>query len=121
MPIVGGIVIGAVSDALVLEHWADPVSPALVLTLCGGNVLFLMGLSAFKRLSSPLKAAPLSHGVASVVFVLIGIWGWFAHPGALVLAGWGVAILALAGVWEWVSFHGGWKERFHALIGREAV
>ena len=121
MPIVGGIVIGAVSDALVLEHWAEPASHALVLTLCGGNVLFLMGLSAFKRLSSPLHAPPLSHGVASVMFTLLGVWAWFRLPGALTLAGWAVAILAMAVVWEWVSFHGGWRERFYALIGRKAV
>ena len=118
MPIVGGIVIGAVSDALVLEHWSDPVSPALILTLCGGNLLFLLGLSAFKRLSSPLHAPPLSHSVAAVLFVLLGLWAWFRLPGALTLASWAVAILALAVVWEWVSFHGGWKERFFALIGR---
>ena len=121
MPIVAGIVIGAVSDALVLEQWAEPVSPALVLTLCGGNVLFLMGLSAFKRLSSPLHAPPLSHGVASIMFVVLGVWAWFRLPGALTLAGCAVAILALAVVWEWVSFHGGWKERFFALIGRETA
>ena len=119
MPIVGGIVIGAVSDALVLEHWSEPASHALVLTLCGGNVLFLMGLSAFKRLSSPLHAPPLSHGVASIMFTLLAVLAWFRPCGALTLAGCAVAILALAVVWEWVSFHGGWRERFMVLIGRE--
>lgn len=121
MPIVGGIVIGAVSDALVLEHWAEPASHKLMLTLCGGAGLFLGGLSAFKRLSSPSRTPPLSHGVAMVLFTLLGAWGWFRPTGALALAGASVAILALAVLWEWVSFHGGWKARFFAQVGRARV
>ena len=121
MPIVAGVVIGAVSDALVLEHWAEPAGHALVLTLCGSATLFLLGLAAFKRLSSPLRNPPLSHGVATLLFTLLAVWAWFRPTGALALAGWGVAILALAVLWEWVSFHGGWKERFFAAIGREAA
>lgn len=119
MPIVAGIVVGAVSDALVLEHWNEPASRALVLTLCGGTVLFLLGLAGFKSYSSPLKNPPLSHGVASLLLVALGLWAWFAGIGTLTLAGWAAAILAMAAVWEWGSFHGGWKERFYRVIGRE--
>lgn len=121
MPIVAGIVIGAVSDALVLEHWNEAASHELVLTQCGGAALFLGGLSAFKRLSSPLRTPPLSHGVAMVLFTLLGAWGLFRPTDALALAGASVAILALAVLWEWVSFHGGWKAWFFAQVGRARV
>ena len=120
MPIVAGIVIGAVSDALVLVHWRSRASPALVLTACGGNMLFLLGLGFFKGFSSPSRRPALSHGVATLLFVALGLWSWFVATDTLVMATAGVAILALAVVWEWVSFHGGWKERFFALLGREA-
>ena len=119
MPIVAGIVVGAVSDALVLEHWDDPASHALILTLCGGNALFLVGLAGFKAYSSPLQNLPLSHGVASLLFAVLGAWGWFGRASTLPLAGAAVAILALTAVWEWGSFHGGWKERLFRVIGRE--
>lgn len=115
MPIVAGIVISAVADALVLEHWREPATLPLILTLCGGALTYLVGLGLFKRSSSPNGNFPLSHLVGVLLFVLLAAICSLRMLGTLGLGGGGVVILAIVAVWEWFSLHGGWKERFQAL------
>ena len=45
----------------------------------------------------------------------LGAWAWLAAPGTLEFAVWGVAILFVTAVWEWVSYHGGWVERMERM------
>ncbi len=111
MPIVAGIVVTAVGDALLLEHWHEPASRALVLTTCGGLLLYLAGLGEFKRFSSAIGNVPLSHQAALALLLLLGSAAQVWPMPALVFVAGTVAILALAAVWEWGSFHGGWRER----------
>lgn len=115
MPIVLGVVIGAVGDALLLEEAQAPADGALVLVQTGGALLFLVGLGLFKRFANTLGNFPMSHTVAIVLFVALGVQAWRAPLPADHFAGLGAAVLLLACVWEWVSYHGGWMERMEAL------
>lgn len=111
MPIVLGIVIAAVGDALLL---ADPLLPAtanLIAVQSGGAILFLVGLGLFKRHANTLGNFPMSHSVAIVLVLALGGWAWHGEMMALRFAGLGAGILLIAAVWEWVSYHGGWIER----------
>lgn len=114
MPIVLGIVIGAVGDALLLEHSTEPADARLVLVVCGGAILFLLGIGLFKRLHNTFRNLPFSHMVAIILFAALGLLGWWRPPSSLAFSGLGCAILALTAVWEWVSYNGGWLERMEA-------
>lgn len=121
MPIVLGIVIWAVADALLLEQFAGPASRELVLYQTGGALLFIGGLALFKRFANTFGNFPLSHGVALVLFAALGLWGWLVPVGAVPFAALGVVILVLTAVWEWVSYRGGWVERMAARGWRAAL
>ncbi|HNJ46855.1 MAG TPA: low temperature requirement protein A [Novosphingobium sp.] len=115
MPIVLGIVVSAVGDALLLERPEGPASAALVAMQSGGAILFLAGLGLFKRFANTLGNFPMSHTVAIVLILLLALSA-SAHPiPAISFAAGVVALLFLACLWEWVSYHGGWMERMEAL------
>ncbi len=114
MPIVAGIVIYAVADALLLEHWSEPADITFILAQTGGAILYLTGLGFFKRFGSRNTNFPLSHGVGQILFVILGVWGWFSAPQVLGFASLGLTIFLLVAIWEWVSYHGGWIERMEA-------
>lgn len=115
MPIVLGVIICAVGDALLLEEAHAPASAALVLVQTGGAALFLGGIGLFKRFANTLGNFPMSHMVALVLLGMLGAAGWRSPIPADRFAGLGAAILLLACIWEWVSYHGGWVERMDAL------
>lgn len=121
MPIVLGIVICAVGDALVLEYWSEPAGRPLVLVQSGGAVVFLLGVGLFKRYHNTFGNVPLSHSIGVLLFGLLGLWGWLAPPGSIAFVALGCAILALTAVWEWVSYNGGWLERMEARGWRLAA
>jgi low temperature requirement protein LtrA len=114
MPIVAGIVIYAVADALLLEHWSEPAQITFILAQTGGAILYLTGLGFFKRYGSRHTNFPLSHGVGQILFAILGVWGWFSAPQVLEFASLGVAVFLVVAIWEWVSYHGGWIERMEA-------
>lgn len=115
MPIVLGVVIGAVGDALLLEQWNRPASPAMVATNAGGLLLFMGGLGLFKRFSNTIGNFPLSHGVAMAALSLIALAALRWPVSTLDFALRCVAVLLVTAVWEWVSYHGGWMERLERL------
>lgn len=117
MPIVLGIVVFAVADAKLLADWAAPASGKLIMVFCGGAILFLNGLAFFKRFSNSMGNFPLSHGVGSLLFMVLGIFAWARPITSLQLAGIGVSSFAMVAAWEWVSYHGGWQERINDLRG----
>ena len=114
IPIVAGVIVMAVADELVLAHPADAARNDFVAVLVGGGVLFVGGTMVFKKISSGNPWYPLSHAVAIVLFAAIGLWGWTVHPTTLALSLAASASFALAALWEWVSFHGGWIEPMEA-------
>ena len=118
MPIVLGIVVVAVADALLLDAPHAPASPALIATLCGGALAFLVGTGLFKRYSSKRGNFPFSHTLGAIGFVLLIALGWFAPPSTLVYGALSAAILAFVALWEWGSYHGGWEVWFPRLGNR---
>ena len=115
MPIVLGIVITAVGDALLLEAPADAAGRPLVAMQTGGAVLFLAGLGLFKRFANPMGNFPMSHIFAVLLYAALGGAALAGAMPALHFAALGAAILLLTAVWEWASYHGGWTERAEAL------
>ncbi|WP_068072821.1 low temperature requirement protein A [Novosphingobium lentum] len=118
MPIVAGVVITAVADALLLEQPGEPADARFILVMSGGLLVYLAGLGLFKRFSSTFGNFPLSHFAGGAL--LIALAGWaslsqamgLAAPSRIVLAGAATLALVLVAAWEWGSLHGGWKERF---------
>lgn len=121
MPIVAGIVIVAVSDALLIDHWDEVASEALVVTFCGGTMVYLAGLGLFKRFTERHGAFPLSHSTALALLALLAITAWVVPLPTLALVGAGIAILAAAALWEWGAYHLGWSERLDRLLGRAVI
>ena len=111
MPIVLGIVVMAVGDAILLEEPEALAGNKLVGTIAGGAILFLVGIGLFKRFSNALGNFPMSHTIAVVLLVGLTLAGWDSAMPALHVARLNLAILLLTAVWEWVSYHGGWVER----------
>jgi len=127
IPIVAGIIVLAVADELAMAHPLEPSHGEFVAVVVGGMLLFLGGLSGFKRISSGSVTFPFSHGVGAAATIVLGLWGWFGHPSSLALFAGSTAIFAAAATWEWGSFHGGWMERMErrgwklgAILRRQA-
>ena len=115
MPIVGGIVVSAVADALVLEGSEGGATPGLVLTLCGGLLAFLGSVGLFKRFSNALGNFPLSHTVGCLLLLALGGWAWLRPVPVTMIATASVLVLLTVAVWEWGSYNGGWRERLGRL------
>jgi len=99
VPIVGGIILIAVSDEMLLAHPEGGVSPVAALAIIGGPALYLLGCGLFKRLS--LGWFPLSHRIGLAALVLSTGLVFFVTP--LVLGMASTAALILVGAWEYVS------------------
>ncbi len=111
IPIVGGIILLAVTDELVLLHPLAAADPRFVWVLCGGMALFLWGAMTFKKISSGQPWYPLSHGVGLALTATVALWGLLGRPPLLALSAAGTLAFATVALWEWGSFHGGWIER----------
>ncbi|SDR89270.1 low temperature requirement protein A [Bradyrhizobium canariense] len=103
MPIVAGIIVGAVADELVLNHPAGHSDAKTVLSAIGGPLLFLIGTILFKH--AIRGWLQLSHGVG---IVALAILAWFASDlSPLMLSIVTTAILIVVAVWETVSLQSG--------------
>jgi low temperature requirement protein LtrA len=112
MPIVLGMIGVAVADEMLLAHPDGYIAREMTFALCGGAIIYLAGIGAFKSYSSRHGNFPLSHWVGLVLLGLLGAWATRGGGSPLALAWLAVAILALVTFWEWFSLHGGWKERY---------
>jgi low temperature requirement protein LtrA len=117
IPIVAGIVVIAVADEQVLVHPSGHLEPYYVAALVGGALLFICGAMLFKRMTSGQQFWPLSHCAGLILFALLGMWAYLAHPEPLALHLAATAIFLIIAIWEWGSFHGGWAERLERLNG----
>jgi low temperature requirement protein LtrA len=119
MPIVVGIIGAAVADEMLLAHPHGPTEGPLAAVLCGGLAIYLLGVGFFKRFANTFRTFPLSHMAGLALLAALGLWAWLAHPPALAFGALAIAILIVVAIWEWGSFHGGWKERWDRWRGRE--
>ena len=120
MPIVAGIVVGAVADEIALAHPLDPQGPGFVLAACGGPALFLAGNLAFKWMTANRPAPPLSHGVGLALLIGIGVGAWTQGWSALTVLSLATGALIATAAWEWFSLNGGWR-RWAPWIGRRTA
>ncbi len=82
-------------------------------------LLFICGAGLFKRMTNSRGFWPLSHLVGLGLFALLGLWAVVAHPRPLTLHLAASALFVIVSVWEWGSFHGGWRERW-AHVGQKS-
>jgi low temperature requirement protein LtrA len=106
MPIVGGIILSAVADELVLKHPNGHSDIRTILSTIGGPLLFLVGTILFKH--SIRGFLQLSHGIGIIALAALA---WFAGDlSPLVLSFLTTAILILVAVWESISLRSDAKE-----------
>jgi low temperature requirement protein LtrA len=99
MPIVGGIILSAVADELVLKHPNGHSDIRTILSTIGGPLLFLVGTILFKH--SIRGFLQLSHGIGIIALAALA---WFAGDlSPLVLSFLTTAILIVVAVWESIS------------------
>ncbi|HEY0851977.1 MAG TPA: low temperature requirement protein A, partial [Bradyrhizobium sp.] len=99
MPIVGGIILAAVADELVLKHPGGHSDTRTVLAAVGGPLLFLVGTILFKHAIRGFLQ--LSH-----IFGIIALAaaGWLGHDlSPLWLSILTTAIMVVVAVWESLS------------------
>jgi low temperature requirement protein LtrA len=99
MPIVGGIILTAVADELVLKHPGGHSDAKTVLAAVGGPLLFLVGTILFKQAIRGFLQ--LSHGIGIIAFAATGLFGRDLSP--LWLSILTTAIMIMVAVWESVS------------------
>ncbi|MTW09503.1 hypothetical protein GM658_02730 [Pseudoduganella eburnea] len=99
IPIVAGVIVGAVGDELVLSH---PYSgnPAAMAAIVGGPLIFLSGLALFKWLAHTRAWPPLSHLIGIGLLLVLGALA-VVMPLSPLLATIGcVLVLLFVAVWE---------------------
>jgi low temperature requirement protein LtrA len=99
MPIVGGIILAAVADELVLKHPNGHSDSKTVLAAIGGPLLFLAGTILFKHVIRGFLQ--LSHGAGIIAFAAVAAFGRDLSP--LWLSILTTAILVMVAVWESLS------------------
>ena len=99
MPIVGGIILTAVADELVLKHPTGYSDFRTAMSAVGGPLLFLVGTILFKQVIR--NFLQLSHGVGIVALAVLAYFARDLSP--LMLSAATTAILIVVAVWETVS------------------
>ena len=107
MPIVGGIILSAVADEVVLKHPAGHSDLRTVSCAVGGPLLFLVGTILFKH--AIRNFFQLSHIAGIVAFLVLG---WFASGmSPLLLSIATTALLVVVAIWESVSLRSRGRDR----------
>jgi low temperature requirement protein LtrA len=96
LPIVGGIIVSAVADELVLTHPVAHTTMTTALAVLGGPALYLIGNSLFKR--TIWGRLPLSHLVGLGLLALLA--PMVSAASMLALGAAGTFILVIVAVWE---------------------
>jgi len=102
MPIVGGIILTAVADEVVLKHPTGHSDLKTVVCAIGGPLLFLVGTILFKH--SIRGFLQLSHGAGIVALAALAWLGRDLSP--LWLSSLTTAIMLMVAVWESLSLRG---------------
>ena len=96
IPIVAGVVLGAVGSELTIAHPLQHATWAESLVIVGGTLVFLVGNGLFKWVSAPYF--PLSHWVG--IALCLGVFAATAWANLLLLNSATVIILAVVAIWE---------------------
>jgi len=96
LPIIAGIIVGAVADDVVLAHPGGTVAPAAVAAILGGPALYLAGVALFKW--SITGHAPLSHASGIVLVAILAAISGALSPLALGIAS--TVVLIAVATWD---------------------
>ncbi|KJC62442.1 membrane protein [Bradyrhizobium sp. LTSPM299] len=99
MPIIGGIILTAVADELVLKHPTGHSDLKTVVSAIGGPLLFLVGTILFKHVIR--NFLQLSHGVGIVALAVTAYFASEMSP--LLLSIVTTAIMIVVAAWESIS------------------
>jgi low temperature requirement protein LtrA len=102
LPIVAGIIVCAVADELVLAH-PDHATDAGLAAMIGGPALYLLGVGAFKWVSSDRPRPPLSHLIGLALLAALAVPAFMHLLSALAVGAWACAALVAVAVWEHLS------------------
>ena len=98
LPIVAGIVLTAVADAMLMAHPQAPSTGGFAACALGGGVAYLFGTAAFKLETSRMTRLPLSHIVGIVLLMAaIATLPVVNRTGLVALT---VAALVVVAIWE---------------------
>jgi low temperature requirement protein LtrA len=98
LPIVAGIVVAAVSDAMVLSQPIAPADWPYAAVTLGGPALYVVGTALFKRATSKMDWLPISHMVG--LGLLLAGSGAVPFVNCLTLSLISTAILIVVALWE---------------------
>lgn len=97
--IIGGVIVSAVSDELVLVH-PDHASDAGIAAILGGPALYLFGNALFKWVTNQRRLPPLSH-LLGLLLILGTAPFAFGHVfSALTLGATMTGVMVLVAAWE---------------------
>jgi len=116
--IVGGIIVCAAGDELVLMHPDHATDPGITAIL-GGPALYLMGSALFKWVMNDRRAPPFSHLIG---LALLGLLAWpaYAHMlSALLIGAATTAVLIVVAVWEFLALRRAPRREDSAELARE--
>ncbi|WP_035373376.1 low temperature requirement protein A [Pseudoduganella violaceinigra] len=99
IPIVAGIIVGAVGDELVLSHPQHGGMAALA-AIIGGPLLFLCGTALFKWLARTRSWPPLSHLLGIALLLALAALALPLQLSPLLASGACVLVLLFVAVWE---------------------
>jgi low temperature requirement protein LtrA len=101
--LVGGIIVAAVADEIVLAHPSGHVEMAALAVILGGPAVYIVGNILFKRATA--DRIPLSHLVGCCLLIALVPVGFVASP--LLLDAGAAAALVVVAAWETVSLRRG--------------
>jgi low temperature requirement protein LtrA len=100
--IIGGVIVCAAADELVMMHPEHAVDAGTTVILCG-PALYLVGSALFKWVMNDRRMPPFSHLVGLAVLALIA-WPAYTHLlSALTLGTSTTCVLVLVAVWESIA------------------
>jgi low temperature requirement protein LtrA len=100
--IVGGIIVCAVADELVLVH-PDHAETAGVVAIIGGPALYLLGCALFKWVTNTRRFPPASHLGGLLLLAALALAAAPMHLSPLVLGAVTTAVLMIVAGWETAS------------------
>ncbi|UJB20728.1 MULTISPECIES: low temperature requirement protein A [Lysobacter] len=110
--IVGGIIVCAVADELVLVH-PDHAETAGVVAIIGGPALYLLGCSLFKWVTNTRRFPPASHLGGLSLLAALALTAAPMHLSPLVLGAVTTVVLMIVAGWETASMRYSEAERKH--------
>ena len=97
--IVGGVIVCAVADELVLMH-PDHADAAGVAAIVGGPALYLLGCALFKWVTNSRRLPPISHCFGLLLLAALWAASGPMHLSALVLGAGTTLVLMIVAGWE---------------------